>query len=362
MNVRYAQLPWLKQIDLCRSEWERRQNPPVFSPSKLCIDNRHYQPYVLHEEYKSVVLLYGSRLVMKVVPANRQYAVNEFQQLQKHRKTLKTCQQHMVLVLGAAYVTIHGTGQFVYLFELANARDVFALVENGWICSLARLMAVFVQMAEAVAALHAQNLLHTDVKPENFLAHCDDKGIHIMLTDLDGLSQVGDNNTSSGGTVMYNRPDRTLTMPSIEDDVHALGVSLFVMITGSGFVPEWLRSDLLPRLLLGEHEVGRNSLKGLSGLPLLARHRKEDISLRLEDMTIEPTPGEPTPGEAETRRIRLDIQQLCLDLLEVERKGAASPTSVGRMLRTGSMAVRMPEVLERSRCLRQRIAKLQTNL
>ncbi len=115
-------------------------------------------------------------------------------------------------------------------------------------------VAVFLQVADAVAAAHGVGVLHKDIKPANVLiAREDDGGWRIRLTDfgsgrlvdpdmLDalGITRAGlgmtrnDVGDPSSGTPLYIAPEIfDGQLPTAQADVYALGVMLYQMLAGS---------------------------------------------------------------------------------------------------------------------------------
>jgi serine/threonine-protein kinase len=90
------------------------------------------------------------------------------------------------------------------------------------------------QTAEALAALHASDWMHCDVKPQNM--YLSTTG-HAMLLDL-GLAQPANpsaNRPVFVGTPTYTAPEwfsRHMN-PSSACDIYSLGVTLFEMLTGA---------------------------------------------------------------------------------------------------------------------------------
>jgi serine/threonine protein kinase len=92
------------------------------------------------------------------------------------------------------------------------------------------------QAAEGLAVLHAQGVVHRDIKPQNLLLRTDDDGSdRVLIADLgvakamlhaSGLTQVV-------GTPAYMAPEQARgTGVDARADVHALGAVTYQMVTG----------------------------------------------------------------------------------------------------------------------------------
>jgi serine/threonine protein kinase/WD40 repeat protein/Tfp pilus assembly protein PilF len=91
---------------------------------------------------------------------------------------------------------------------------------------------VGLQVADALSYVHAQGLLHRDVKPSNLLL--DTRGI-VWITDL-GLAREEDGSalTRSGdvvGTLRYMAPERFRGEAYPSSDLYSLGLTLYEMLT-----------------------------------------------------------------------------------------------------------------------------------
>jgi DNA-binding winged helix-turn-helix (wHTH) protein len=128
--------------------------------------------------------------------------------------------------------------------------------------SQAQRLALFLQIADAVAAAHAVGVLHKDLKPANVLIQPSTDGAQIRLTDfgsgrlldpdqleLLGISRMGMtvNDSigadSSSGTPLYIAPELfTGQTPTVQSDVFALGILLYQLLSGrmnQPMVPGW---------------------------------------------------------------------------------------------------------------------------
>jgi calcium-dependent protein kinase len=97
---------------------------------------------------------------------------------------------------------------------------------------------VWKQMAEAVAYIHSQCVVHRDVKPENFLikdGQIDSPSVSIGLSDFDFAARVRPRQSLSSvcGSKHYMAPEMVKKNPKygLPVDVWALGVILYGLIS-----------------------------------------------------------------------------------------------------------------------------------
>lgn len=138
-----------------------------------------------------------------------------------------------------------------------------------------RRLALFLQIADAVAAAHAVGVLHKDLKPSNILISGDAAEPRVRLTDFgsghmlepDNLAQLGITRmgmtvderapaNSISGTPLYVAPELFAGQaPTLKSDVFSLGILLYQLLSGridQPMVSDWehqiadplLREDL----------------------------------------------------------------------------------------------------------------------
>jgi eukaryotic-like serine/threonine-protein kinase len=133
-------------------------------------------------------------------------------------------------------------------------------------------VALFVQIARAVAAAHGVGVLHKDLKPANVLVSATPQGWQIRLTDFGSglllepqrLAQVGvtaigltmtegADASSPGGTLLYLAPELLAGQsPTTQSDLYALGLMLYQLLAGDLLRPMstgWQR-DIADELLV----------------------------------------------------------------------------------------------------------------
>jgi serine/threonine-protein kinase len=91
------------------------------------------------------------------------------------------------------------------------------------------------QALAAVAHAHRTNVIHCDIKPDNFILFPSNT---LKLTDF-GFSKVAERTlkASGSGTVGYIAPEQAVGRPKFQSDVFSLGLLIYELL--SGYVPEW---------------------------------------------------------------------------------------------------------------------------
>jgi len=91
------------------------------------------------------------------------------------------------------------------------------------------------QCLEALAELHQHQIIHCDIKPENFILF---PGPIVKLADF-GIARLAARTikASGSGTLGYMAPEQAMGKPSFRSDVFAMGLLLYKMVTGH--VPEY---------------------------------------------------------------------------------------------------------------------------
>jgi predicted Ser/Thr protein kinase len=139
----------------------------------------------------------------------------------------------------AAVVKVLGSGSLPdgrpYLaMEKVDGESLAARVARGGLPA-DEALAIFDQLASAIAALHERGLIHRDIKPENVLV----SGRRAVLLDFGIAKPEGappSTSTREGllrGTPAYMAPERFFGTPaSVATDVYELAVVLYAMLAG----------------------------------------------------------------------------------------------------------------------------------
>lgn len=160
-----------------------------------------------------------------------------------------------------------------YVMEYLDGGDLRALVKasNGRL-SETKALSIIRPIAEAVAQLHEERLLHLDIKPENIVMRKGEYGAadEPVLIDFgitkhfDASGRITTTSQSTGYSEGYSPQEQygRITTFSPWVDVYALAATLYYMIVGKDPVPAF---DLRPEYLTGSlpadtSELTRNAI------------------------------------------------------------------------------------------------------
>jgi serine/threonine-protein kinase len=153
------------------------------------------------------------------------------------------------------------------------------------------------ELFDTLAAVHARNIIHGDVKPANLLLRDRGEGSDLVLGDF-GLAQLaGANDPAVAGTLAYLAPERRRGLVGAAADVYAAGVILIEMLSPAAALADWLFARAA--LLRGEaHWSGRLPPEVAAAL---GAARAEALTALLASLLAEDPEARPTAGAALTR-------------------------------------------------------------
>ncbi|GGR79229.1 hypothetical protein GCM10010252_17400 [Streptomyces aureoverticillatus] len=123
------------------------------------------------------------------------------------------------------------------VMDLVEGPDLHKyLRENGPFTPAAAAL-LTAQIADALAASHADGVVHRDLKPANVLVKQDGEGMHPMLTDF-GIARLADSpgltrTQEFVGTPAYVAPESAEGRPQTSAvDIYGAGILLYELVTG----------------------------------------------------------------------------------------------------------------------------------
>ncbi|WP_437566612.1 protein kinase domain-containing protein [Sorangium sp. So ce542] len=221
----------------------------------------------------------GCDVVLKIYPRG---SLDVLRRIERERELLTRIDHPSVVRCHGANMDEHHGG--VVVLEYVNARDLRSLIEERPVTALAILpggkldvqIALFKDIADAIAACHAAGVIHKDLSPGNVMLALRGGLWEPVIVDF-GLASADDDDathTQNVGTPGYVAPEKLRGgRRSKPADVYALGVMLTAVITG--LMPEagrWSKDLVLD--LLRERECPAKLIR------LIGRMLDDDPALR----------------------------------------------------------------------------------
>ena len=176
---------------------------------------------------------HGNFFAIKVV-SERRYALKEIRNLKWIRKFLPN---HPNVV---KYITsFYHSGQYHIVMEYVDGVSLFEhLRPTIGKLDQASFLPLFMQMLSAIQALHACEMVHLDIKFENFVI---DKTGRVVLIDLGCSWRIGVELDDCVGTPLYMDPkvihQNVGSNANTTMDIWSIGMNLICMYMGKALIP-----------------------------------------------------------------------------------------------------------------------------
>ncbi len=180
----------------------------------------------LADVYRAFDTIHKSRVALKIPKSGKDISEEEF----LHEVQVATRLKHpnILAVQNASYID----GHFVIAMELGQ-ESLADRIERRM--STARALDLAEQALLALAHAHEHNIIHCDIKPENYILFADHS---LKLADF-GFAKISLRTlkASGSGTIDYIAPEQAMGRPKFQSDVFSVGLVLYRMFTGK--LPEW---------------------------------------------------------------------------------------------------------------------------
>jgi serine/threonine-protein kinase len=115
--------------------------------------------------------------------------------------------------------------------------------------SISHLLQIFIETGKALEAMHRQNLLHCDLKPNNILLG---PSGHVKVIDLGQACAVGTEKKRIQGTPDYIAPEQVKLRPvSVRTDIYNLGATMYWALTQKAVPTLYTMKKLMKKSIAG---------------------------------------------------------------------------------------------------------------
>ena len=122
-------------------------------------------------------------------------------------------------------------------FDYYKKGDLYNYLHKKFPLNINKAKKIFIKMVNCVKECHNLNVIHGDIKLENFLINNDN---NFILIDF-GMSIICKKKTvyttTYNGTPLYNAPEYKLGIISFKSDIWSLGIILYLLL--HGYLPNY---------------------------------------------------------------------------------------------------------------------------
>jgi len=176
--------------------------------------------------YKAFDTVHNARVALKLPHVESPGSMDDV--LHEVRVAVRLDHPNILTVQNADYIGEH----FVIAMEL-GVESLADRVERR--ISTASALNLAGQALAALAHAHEHNIIHCDIKPENYILFPDNQ---LKLADFGFAKRVLRTLKASGsGTIDYIAPEQAMGRPKFQSDVFSVGLVLYRLFSGK--LPEW---------------------------------------------------------------------------------------------------------------------------
>ncbi|HTR53547.1 MAG TPA: serine/threonine-protein kinase [Kofleriaceae bacterium] len=224
---------------------------------------------VYSAEHVHIDKKYAVKLLKAEIVSNKE-AVTRFQQEARSSSSIK----HRNIIAIEDFGSLPD-GRIYMCMELLNGAALNDLIQQPM--SADRLLNILIQTGHGLAAAHARNIVHRDMKPENIFVTIGERGEDIPKILDFGIAKVSGNDgqnhlTRTGtifGTPFYMAPEQALGNPvDARTDIYAVGVIMYECFAGSlPFQGESFMGILTQHITTEPEPVAQRAAKAGRALP-----------------------------------------------------------------------------------------------
>ena len=185
--------------------------------------------------YMAVQPALGKRVAIKFLATHLSGESNEVERFFDEARAVNLIQHQNIVDIFDFGRTADGYSYFV--MELMAGRSLGAILAAEKKLSPIRAIPIVRQIASALAAAHARNIIHRDIKPDNVFVLTREAGEFVKVVDF-GIAKLLDQTTrTASGAVMgsagFMSPEQSQGQPvDARTDIYALGVLAYYLLSG----------------------------------------------------------------------------------------------------------------------------------
>lgn len=202
-------------------------------------------------------LILGKEYALKLLAADK-LSAESWKRFQSEAKAL--ARLHHPGVVGIHNMGIDAQECPYYVMDLLEGESLSQLIKANHRLPQARVLSIFIQLADALDSAHQQGIIHRDIKPSNVMVLAEKSGDKVKLVDF-GIARLSNrdvsgafnsqNKTAAGtvfGTPYYMSPEQSLGKPvDNRSDIYSLGCALFEALTG---IPPFCGANAFETILM----------------------------------------------------------------------------------------------------------------
>jgi len=132
------------------------------------------------------------------------------------------------------YAYLEEDGKFYLVQEWIDGQPLSALMATPW--SEAQVSALLAHALAALSHIHAQGLIHRDIKPDNIILRQVDQLPCLIdfgaVKELMNTSSADEASSIAIGTPGYMPPEQVIGRPTFSSDLYSLGLCAIALLTG----------------------------------------------------------------------------------------------------------------------------------